>query len=152
VLKKQGIDSAMIDASGDIGVSAAPPGTSGWRIGIAPEGGRREPSRFVSLTNAALTLSGDAYQHVEIDGVRYSHIVNPRTGLGLTDRSAVTVIAKDCTTADSYATAISVLGPKRGLKLAAETPGVEALIVRIADGKPQRFESEGFARYEVKSE
>lgn len=152
VLKQQGIRSAMIDASGDIGVSDAPPGKTGWRIGIAPEGGRREPTRFVSLANAALTLSGDAYQHVEIDGVRYSHVVDPQTGLGLTDQSAVTVIANDCTIADSYATAISVLGPKKGLKLAAETPGVEALIVRVDDGKPQRFESEGFGRYYEKSE
>ena len=152
VLKKHGIRSAMIDASGDIGASDAPPGTAGWRIGIAPEGGRREPSRFVSLTNAALTISGDAYQHVEIDGVRYSHIVDPHTGLGLTDQSAVTVIAKDCTTADSYATAISVLGPKQGLKLAADMPGIETMIVRIENGQPQRFESDGFERYEAKPE
>jgi thiamine biosynthesis lipoprotein len=152
VLKQQGIRAAMIDASGDIGVSDAPPGNAGWRIGIAPEGGRREPTRFVSLDNAALAISGDAYQHLEIDGVRYSHIVDPQTGLGLTDQSAVTVIANDCTTADSYATAICVLGSKKGLKLAAETPGVEALIVRVEDGQPQRFESKGFGRYTVKPE
>ena len=152
VLKEQGIESAMIDASGDIGVSDAPPGKSGWRIGISPEGPQRTLTRFVLFANAALTISGDAYQHVEIDGVRYSHIVDPKTGLGLTDRSAVTVIAKDCTTADSYATAISVLGPKKGLKLAAHTPGVEALIVRVENRRPQRFESEGFARYEATPE
>jgi FAD:protein FMN transferase len=152
VLKAHGIDSAMIDASGDIGVSQAPPEKRGWRIGIAPEGPRRDPTKFVLLQNAALTISGDAYQHVEIDGVRYSHIVDPRTGLGLTDRSAVTVIAKDCATADSYATAISVLGPKKGLQLAAETPGVEAHIVRVENGQPQRFESKGFAQYDAKPE
>ena len=152
VLKRQGIESAMIDASGDIGVSDPPPGKVGWRIGIAPEGSQRKPTRFVMLANAALTISGDAYQHVEIDGVRYSHIVDPQTGLGLTDRSAVTVIAKDCTTADSYATAISVLGPEKGLKLAAETPEVEASIVQVQNGQPERFESDGFARFEEEPE
>jgi len=147
VLKQHGIRSAMIDASGDIGVLDAPPGKAGWRIGMAPNAGR--PARFVQLVNAALANSGDAYQHVEINGIRYSHIVDPKTGLGLTDHSSVTVIAKDCTTADSLATAISVLGPEKGMKLAAATPGVEVTIVRIEGGKPQQFESDGFRRYDL---
>ena len=135
----------MIDASGDIGVLDAPPGKAGWRIGIFPDPTTGEPTRYVSLTNAALAVSGDSRQHIEIDGVRYSHIVDPRTGLGLTDRSTVTVIAKDCTTADSFATAISVLGPKKGLAVVAKTPGVEVAIERIDGGKPQHVESDGFS-------
>jgi thiamine biosynthesis lipoprotein len=100
VLKRHGIESAMVDASGDIGVSAAPPGKQGWEIGIAslnkPDG---PPSRTVLLVNRAITTSGDAFQFVEIDGTRYSHIVDPRTGLGVTRRSSATVVADDCTTA-----------------------------------------------------
>ncbi len=69
------------------------------------------PTRHIQLASAAVTTSGDAFQHVVIDGRRYSHIVDPRTGLGLTDQSGVTVIAPDCMTADSLATAVSVLGP-----------------------------------------
>jgi thiamine biosynthesis lipoprotein len=83
VLKAHGIDSAMIDASGDIGVSDAPPGSTGWRIGIAPEGSRRKPTKFVLLQNAALTISGDTYQQVEIDGVRYSHTCPQSSGAPL---------------------------------------------------------------------
>jgi thiamine biosynthesis lipoprotein len=60
----------------------------------------------------------------------------------------VAVIADDCTTADSFATAISVLGPKKGLKLANDTPGVEATIVRVIDNKPERVESDGFRRFD----
>jgi len=97
-------------------------------------------------------VTGDAYQFVEIDGMRYSHIVDPRTGLGLTDQTEVTVIAKDCTTADSYDTAISVLGPEKGLALAAATPGVEALIVRFENGRMQSVESKGFDQYQAKDE
>jgi thiamine biosynthesis lipoprotein len=150
ILKQHSIRSAMIDASGDIGVSDPPPGKAGWRIGIAPQGGKGEPTRFVLLANAALTTSGDAYQHVEINGIRYSHIVNPQTGLGLTDQSSVTVIAKDCTTADSLATAIIVLGPTKGLRLATETPSVDAMIEHMEGGKPQRYETDGFRRYDAK--
>ncbi len=149
VLTRHGIRSAMVDASGDIGVSEAPPGRTGWVIGISPDQSGK-PTRFVSLVNAALTTSGDAVQHVEIDGVRYSHIVNPKTGLGLTDRCAATVIVRDCTTADSYATALSVLGPNAGLKLIQATRGAEAIITRIEDGKPVTFESPGFKNFEPK--
>jgi thiamine biosynthesis lipoprotein len=152
VLKAEGIRSAMIDASGDIGTLDAPPGAAGWRIGIVPDKKTGQPTRFVLLANRALTVTGDAYQYVEIDGVRYSHIVDPRTGLGLTNQTEVTVIAKDCTTADGFDTAISVLGREKGLALAAATPGVEALIVQFENGHMQSAESKGFVQYQAKVE
>lgn len=137
VLKRHGIASALVDASGDVVCSAAPPDEpQGWRIGIAPlTGSPGSASRSVWLRDAALTTSGDAFQYVEIDGRRFSHIVDPKTGLGLTMRSSVTVTARDGMTADSMATAVSVLGPRRGLELIAGTPGAAALIVvATADG------------------
>jgi hypothetical protein len=70
-----------------------------------------------------------------LDGKRYSHIVDPKTGLGLTDQSNVTVIGPDGMTTDALSTAVSVLGPEKGLKLVEETPGTAAYIVRLADGK-----------------
>jgi len=87
--------------------------------------------------------------------VRYSHIADPRTGLGLTDQSAATVIAKDCTTADSLTKAVSVLGPVEGFKVVAQYPGAEALLVRIVKPKEtskkktklERFETPGFKKY-----
>jgi thiamine biosynthesis lipoprotein len=145
VVAAHGIKSAMIDASGDIVCSAAPPGEQGWKIGIAPlTESNGPPSRYVWLADRALTTSGDAFQFVEIDGKRYSHIVDPRTGLGLTTRSSVTVIAPDCLTADSLATAVSVLGPARGLDLFELTKGAEALIVVAGDDGVQTRESDGF--------
>jgi thiamine biosynthesis lipoprotein len=87
VLTRHGIAAAMIDGSGDIAVSAAPPGTSGWTIAIAPLAGSPPiASESLLLANAAVTTSGDAFQAVEIDGVRYSHIVDPLTGLGVVGR------------------------------------------------------------------
>jgi len=143
VLAEHDICRAMVDASGDLAVGAPPPGEPGWRIGIArlsPEG---PPSRFLLLKNAAVATSGDAFQFVEIDGKRYSHIIDPRTGLGLTTRSSVTVVAPAGVTADSLASAVSVLGPGDGLELIAQTPKAEALIVVRTGGKTQAYASPG---------
>ena len=139
VLNRHGMTSAMVDASGDIAVTAAPPGTSGWRIAVAPlgpagtaPGDTLEP---LLLTHAAVTTSGDAFQAVEIDGRRYSHIVDPRTGLGVAGLAAVTVVAPDCTTADAMATAASVLGPEQAAHVIAGLPGCAARFVRQRDGQ-----------------
>lgn len=131
VLRKQGISSALVEMGGDIVVSDAPPGKKGWEIEIenAPDPARK----VVTLANRAVSSSGDTEQFVEIEGKRYSHIVDPRTGLGLTDRVAVTVIApngitSDGITSDGLSTAISVLGAKRGKTLARAYKGVSAYI------------------------
>jgi thiamine biosynthesis lipoprotein len=147
VLTRHGIAAAMIDGSGDIAVSAAPPGTSGWTIAIAPLAGSPPiASESLLLANAAVTTSGDAFQAVEIDGVRYSHIVDPLTGLGVVGPTAVTVIAPDCATADALATAASVLGPQRGLQAVSTTPGCSARFVWSVDGKATEARSPEWPR------
>lgn len=137
VLAMHGITSAMIDASGDIAVSGPPPGAAAWMIEVDArvdeDGAGRET---LGLVNAAVTTSGDAFQAVEIDGVRYSHVVDPRTGLGVAGPAAVTVIAADCTTADAVATAASVLGPEAGLAFVETVPGAAARFVASSiDGR-----------------
>jgi FAD:protein FMN transferase len=154
VLKEHGIRNALVAASGDIAVSAPPPDKTGWRIGIAPlESPEKPPSRYLSLREAAVSTSGDAEQHVDIGGKRYSHIIDPRTGRGLTGRHSVTVVAPNATTSDSLATAISVLGPDRGLKLAESFDGVAVLFVE-GTGEGNRVWESGLSRYSspVKSE
>jgi FAD:protein FMN transferase len=145
ILKRHGITRAMVDASGDIVCGDAPPNVQGWRIGIAPlTESKGPPSRYLWLANGALTTSGDAFQWVEIDGTRYSHIVDPKTGRGLTTRSSVTVTAADCITADSLATAVSVLGPRKGLELIARTPGTAALVVVREEDETKTYSSSNF--------
>ena len=147
VLSARGIASALVSGGGDMAASSAPPGTKGWHIELAPLDAPNSPSaKFVLLRNQALATSGDLFQHVEIDGKRYSHIVDPRTGIGLTDHSLVVVIAHDCITADSLSTAVSVLGPKEGLKL-AEGKNACARVVRKPSTKIEVYESKCFARY-----
>jgi thiamine biosynthesis lipoprotein len=142
VLKRHSIGQALVAAGGDIAVSNPPPGSSGWVIGIAPlDSPEKPPTRYLSLANAAVSTSGDAEQHVEIEGVRYSHIIDPKTGLGLTGRSSVTVVASDDTTADALATAVSVLGPERGLQVIDATPGAAALFLQASAHGVQIFES-----------
>jgi thiamine biosynthesis lipoprotein len=137
VLAECGIGSAMIDASGDIAVSGPPPGDAAWTIEVAALAGGGDGRRpmALELVNAAVTTSGDAFQAVEIDGVRYSHVVDPRTGLGVTGPAAVTVIATDCTTADAVATAASVLGPEAGLAFVESVPGAAARFVTSTAGE-----------------
>ncbi|MBI1900047.1 MAG: FAD:protein FMN transferase [Planctomycetia bacterium] len=134
LLKKRGITRAIIDGSGDVLAGDPPPGKEGWRVGIAPLDAKAPPSRFVVLKNAALSTSGDAFQHVVIDGRRYAHIVDPKTGVGLPERFSVTVAAPDAVTADSLATAVCVLGPEKGIELIEKTAGCAVFIVRNVDG------------------
>ena len=143
-LKRHGIKSALVDASGDVAVSDPPPGKPGWRIGVAPLTADGPASRYLSLANSAVTTAGDAYQFVVLDGKRYSHIVDPRTGLGMTDQSTVVVVAPDCLTADGLDTAVSAMQPAAGLKLVDETPGAAAIILRTNNGMLQTFESSRF--------
>tara|TARA_R100001132_G_C3274283_1_gene96460 strand:+ start:4698 stop:5690 length:993 start_codon:yes stop_codon:yes gene_type:complete len=150
VLKEHGVNRAMIDASGDLVLGDPPPDSCGWKIGISSSDAlQAEIDRFLYLHNIAVATSGDALQHVVIDGKRYSHIVNPHTGLGLTDQSRVTVIAPDGTSADSLASAISVLGPVDGIKLLTKKPGTACLILLHENGKIKSYESPCFSRYEV---
>jgi thiamine biosynthesis lipoprotein len=96
------------------------------------------------LSNTAIATSGDAYQSVTIDGRRYSHILDPRTGLGLSTSSSVTVIASDATTADALASAISVMGPLEGQKLIGRSRGVESLFVTRVGNRRTIYRSKGW--------
>ena len=129
-LQRVGLKSALVDAGGDLAIGAAPPGEPGWRIGVAPLKANGPPSRYLQLSDCGIATSGDAWQFVEIDGRRYSHILDPVSGIGLTTRSSVTVIAADATSADGLASAVSVLGPEAGLALVGRWKGAEALVVQ----------------------
>jgi len=123
-LEKYGINSALINAGGDITAGDAPPGKEGWTV-VLPvhnESGEKKSLRLM-VANRAIATSGSLFQHVIIDGKRYSHIVDPHTGLGLTNQRRVTVIALNGISADSYASAVSVLGPQKGASLIADKPG-----------------------------
>jgi thiamine biosynthesis lipoprotein len=140
VLRRYGIDRALVAGGGDIAIGREPPNNAaaGWRIAVVSlDSPRQKPNRYIALHNGGVSTSGDLEQHVEIAGTRYSHIVNPKTGRALTGRSSVTVIARDDMTADALATAVSVLGMKRGLELVRSIPGTAALICQSSEDGPK---------------
>ncbi|MBX6313841.1 MAG: FAD:protein FMN transferase [Isosphaeraceae bacterium] len=147
VLRQQGITRALVAGAGDIVVGDPPPDAEGWTVGVAPlEQPEAPPQRYLLLHNAAVSTSGDTERFVEIGGTRYSHIVDPRTGLGVVARSSVTVVAPEGALADSLATAVYVLGPERGLRLVEATEGAAALIVRVSEPGRQAIESKRFSQ------
>lgn len=147
VLNRHGIRCAVVAASGDIAVGDAPPGERGWKIGIAAiDAGANRITRTVILHNAGISTSGDSEQFVEIAGVRYSHIVNPVTGLGLINRIQDTVIGPDATTTDSLDTTVNLLGVQRGLALVESLPGTAALIITGHEGRVESFPSRRFSQ------
>jgi thiamine biosynthesis lipoprotein len=84
VLQRHGITRAIVNASGDIVAGDPPPGERGWKVALGALDPTKPPTEFVMLANASISTSGDAFQYTEVDGVRYSHIVDPKTGIGLT--------------------------------------------------------------------
>jgi FAD:protein FMN transferase len=148
--EKFGITQALVGAYGDITCGDPPPGKEAWNVEIAPIS-KSQKVRTVKLANAAVSTSGDLEQFVVINGLRYSHIVDPKTGLGLTGRRSVTVIAPKGITADSMTKAVSILPSDQALKLVEETPGAAAYIVILdKDEKPIVTESKRFPKFEVR--
>jgi len=145
VLQRNGIPAALVAAAGDIAAGDPPPHRPYWRIGIeAFESPAKAPSDFVGIHNSGVSTSGDSEQHVEIGGVRYSHIVDPKTGMALTGRRSATVTAPQDITADCCATALCVMGAERGFKLIAQLPGAGALMVEEESGQIHKYQTSGF--------
>jgi thiamine biosynthesis lipoprotein len=135
VLKTFGVTRALVAAGGDIAVSGPPPGADGWKIAITPlqETDADKEGPIMLLHDAAVSTSGDAEQYVEIDGKRYSHIVDPKTGIGLVGRMSGTVVAPHGVIADSHTKIVCVLGPEKAFPILEKEEGVSARFVHLAD-------------------
>jgi len=147
VLKSRGLPRALVAASGDIAAGEPPPGQRGWRVGIGNLNAK-EPgfAQTILLKDAAVSTSGDTEQFVEIGGKRYSHIVDPRTGIGLTERMQVSISAKRAADTDGFATAVCVLGVEAGLALVESQPGMAAFILYMTGEHTHMRESRLFRK------
>lgn len=112
IFQQYGISSALIDGGGDMRIGAAPPQEAGWKVALSTD------SSILILNHQAVVTSGDTYRYLEWEGKRYSHIIHPKTGMGLTNRRQVSVVAENATLADALASAICILDVKAGQKLA----------------------------------
>lgn len=124
-LRAQGHGDALVSLGGDLAIGDAPPGEPGWVVRLETGLGR---FATLTLSNVGVATSGDAEQHTIIDGVRYSHLIDPRTGEPVSEPRAVSVIAPEAWRADAVASALSVLDPSGAERLLASQPGVRAWI------------------------
>ena len=145
VLRSFGVESALVDAGGDLVASDPPPGEQGWPVQLTAheEDGRPVP-RMLWLRNSALATSGDLFQYTVIDGQRYSHIIDPKTGLGLTEGRTVTVIGGNGALVDAYSTALSVMPVPEALTLVNRLCHYEAYIEIDTPSGVKLLASEGF--------
>lgn len=147
-LDKMGAQRYLVELGGELYARGRKQGRTPWRIGVEkPESGTRQIERVVELADAGMTTSGDYRDYFEIDGRRFSHTIDPRTGRPVAhDLRAVTVIAKDATTADAMATALLVMGPQAGRDY-ANAHGLAALFVRGSAQAYNESHSQDFAPY-----
>lgn len=111
VLQEAGFNRSLVDGGGDISLGDPPPQVEGWKIEIpAYSFPKDQMKEYLQLENCSIATSGDTYKYIELDGIRYSHIIDPRTGLGISKRRMLTVIAQAGMTADALASTLSIQG------------------------------------------
>jgi len=152
IISKAGVKSALVAASGDLAFSDAPPGKTGWSIGIDSFDNAHAPfTKTLVLANAAVSTSGDTEQYLDAGGKHYSHIIDPATDMGLTRLMTVTVVARRGIAADPLATTVDVMGAERGLAFIERQTDAAALIV-IREGQASRtIESARFQELPVQA-
>ena len=151
VLIQKGCAGGLINIGGDIRCFGIKENNEPWQIALEdpfnPRSGNY-PAR-VGLTAGSVCTSGNYFRFSSIDGKRFSHIVDPRSGRPAEIVPSVTVIAPTATIADAWATALSVLGPA-GLELLEDNPGIEAMLTTGSPENYKHFFSKGFQKYLLK--
>ena len=126
------IDDYLVEIGGEIKARGTNTANQSWQVGIAAPDSTFGVGKIVSLNDAAMATSGDYRNYFEVDGVRYSHIIDPRTGRPVTgDLVSVTVIHDQCAYADAMATALYVLGPDAGYDVAVREDVAALMIIRV---------------------
>lgn len=135
VLKNHGVKSALINAGGDVRVIGRRPDGNPWRIGVMHPRKADAIIAKLALTDwDTMETSGDYQRYIMHDGVRYAHILDPRTGRQPRQLASVTVVLNNSADGDIFSTALFILGPERGMASLRKFPGVEAIMV-ADDGK-----------------
>ena len=151
-LKRLGLRGGLVEVGGEVRVFGLSPDAAEWLIGIqhpfhlTDEQGRPKLWARLAMSEGAAATSGNYRRFSTIRGERYSHIIDPRTGRPAGLVASVTVIAKDCMTADAWATALSVLGPEALARIEA-VDGAEAMMILGEPGRHQQRSTSGFSRY-----
>ena len=129
VLKKRGVASGVVNASGDLTAWGVQPNGEKWTVGIVNPDSSHEIFSYMVLTDMAVATSGNYEKFAMIDGKKYSHTINPRTGLPVTGIKSVTIITTNAEIADAMATPVMIMGIRTGLDLINQMKNIEAVII-----------------------
>ncbi len=142
-LRRQGLERYFVEIGGEVRTSGTNADSVAWRVGIVTPDSPHHIETVVEISGAAVATSGDYQNYFEEKGVRYSHTLDPRTGFPIKHRLAsVTVVHDSCTLADAMATALNVLGPESGFKVASENRLAVLFITRTDEGFEIRMTKE----------
>lgn len=129
ILQENGIHSGMVNAGGDLIAWGKEENGNAWRIAIADPTKQKTVLAWLELSDQAIVTSGDYERFVEIEGKRYAHIIDPRTGYPVQGIKSVSIICPDAELADALATSVFVMGKEKGLALVEKLQGIECLII-----------------------
>ena len=148
VLKTKGVHRALVNAGGDLYVLGTPGWGKKWTVGVQDPRNLEEILTTLEASDCGIATSGDYRRYFTIEGQRFSHIVDPRTGQTVEEvPMSVTIIAPDATTADALATGVFVLGPGEGMNLIESLPGIEGLIISEVGENEQMNSSRGWEKF-----
>ena len=136
IFMKYKITRVLVDGGGDIRAGESPTGKDGWKIVIES---KEDGPKYIMVANQSVATSGDLYRFVEIDGQRYSHIIDPFTGYGVKIPRVVTTISDNCTKADVLASILSIMGPVKGFEFLTNLQGVNSIIVQNEEGIQKNY-------------
>lgn len=129
VMKQRGVNSGIVNAAGDLTTWGRQPNGKPWTIGIAAPQNNRIPFSYLEITDTSIATSGNYEKYIIVDGKKFSHTINPRTGLPVTGIKSVTVICPNAEIADAMATPIMVMGIRVGLNMINQIKGLECVII-----------------------
>lgn len=129
LLKKEGVKSGIVNASGDLTAWGTQPHGKPWTIGIADPDNAHLPFSYMNVTDKAVATSGNYEKFVKIGGRKYSHTINPKTGLPVTGIKSVTIISPNAEIADALATPVTIMGITAGINLINQVQHVECIII-----------------------
>ena len=129
VMKDNGCESGIVNASGDLTVWGTQPDGSDWTVGVVNPNVKGEAFSYMSVTGLAIATSGNYEKYAVIDGKKYSHTINPKTGLPVSGIKSVTIITKSAEVADAMATPVMIMGIDTGMDLINQLKDIEAIII-----------------------
>jgi FAD:protein FMN transferase len=129
VLKKEGVTNGIVNASGDLTTWGLQANNKPWTIGIANPDNAHLPFSYMNITDMAVATSGNYEKYVTINGKKYSHTINPKTGLPVTGIKSVTIISPNAEIADAMATPVTIMGIKAGINLINQIQHLACIII-----------------------